>query len=79
MLRDGVLEADDCYDAGMYNFPVYIWTKYRPIIEENRKRYNGKDYLKNLEFFSDEMMRVMKERDPSYVFPETLDKYVPNE
>jgi len=78
MLRNGVLTAEDCYDAGIHLYPIYTWAKYKPILEENRRRYNGKDYLKNLEFFSDEMLRVVKEKDPTYVFPETLDKYVPD-
>ncbi len=47
-LRNGVLGAEDCYDAGMHSYVVYTWAKYKPIIEENRRRYNGKDYLREL-------------------------------
>jgi len=77
MLRNGVLSTEDCYDAGLHGL-LMLWVKYKPIIEEVRRRYWGKDYLKDYEFLSNEMMRVMKEKDPSFVFPETLDKYVPD-
>jgi len=78
MLRNGVLRTEDCYDAGMHGFAVFLWEKYKPIVEEVRRRYFNQDFLKDFEFLSDEMMRIMKEKDPSYVFPETLDKYVPD-
>ena len=58
--------------------PIFLWEKYRPIIEENRRRYTGQYYLKDLEYLAGEMLRVVKERDPSYTVPETLDKYVPD-
>jgi hypothetical protein len=77
MLRNGVLSAEDCYDAGLHGF-LFSWVKYKPIIEEVRRRYWGKDYLKDYEFLSNEMLRVMKEHDPTYSLPETLDKYIPD-
>jgi hypothetical protein len=77
MLRKGMVEAEDLYDMGMMT-PLFIWGKYRPIIEENRRRYTGQYYLKDLEYLAGEMLRVVKERDPSYTVPETLDKYVPD-
>jgi hypothetical protein len=77
MLHKGMVEIEDLYDMGMQGV-VFLWEKYRPIIEENRRRYNGKYYLRDLEYFAGEMLRVMKERDPSYRIPEALDKYVPD-
>jgi hypothetical protein len=77
MLRKGIVEAEDLYDMGLFGV-TYIWEKYRPIIEENRRRYNGKDYLRDLEYLAGEMMRVKLVRDPSYKMPETLIKYVPD-
>jgi hypothetical protein len=77
MLRKGLVEAEDLYDMGMQGV-IFFWEKYRPIIEENRRRYNGKYYLRDLEYFAGEMLRVTKERDPSYRIPEALDKYVPD-
>ena len=77
MLRKGLVDAEDLCDSGVQG-AIYLWEKYRPIIEENRRRYNGKNYLKDLEYLAGEMLRVTKERDPSYRIPEALDKYVPD-
>ena len=77
MLRKGMVEAEDLYDMGMMA-PIFLWEKYKPIIEENRRRYNGQYYLQNLEYLAGEMLRVVKGRDPSYRIPEALDKYVPD-
>ena len=77
MLRKGLVEAEDLYDMGMIGV-IFLWEKYRPIIEENRRRYNGQNYLRDLEYLAGEMLRVVRERDPSYRIPEALDKYVPD-
>jgi len=77
MLRKGMVEAEDLYDMGLFGV-IFLWEKYRSIIEENRRRYNGKDYLRDLEYLAGEMMRVKMVRDPSYKMPETFIKYVPD-
>jgi len=76
MLRKGMVEAEDIYDVGSVS--IFLWSKYKTVIEENRKRYNGEDYLKDFEYLFDEMMRLKLSRDSSYKIPETLDKYVPD-
>ena len=78
MIRKGMVRAEDLYDMGMFGV-TFIWEKYKPIIEENRRRYNGKDHLRDLEYLADEMMRVKLVRDPSYKMPETFIKYIPDE
>jgi hypothetical protein len=77
MLRKGLVNAEGLHDSGARG-AIFLWEKYKPIIEENRRRYNGKNYLKDLEYLAGEMLRVVKERDPSYRIPEALDKYVPD-
>ncbi|MGD0805389.1 MAG: hypothetical protein ABSA11_15125 [Candidatus Bathyarchaeia archaeon] len=77
MIRKGLVDAVDLYDLGLTG-PIYLYAKYRPVIEEGRRRYHGKDYQRDFEFLADEVLRVMKEKDPTFVFPETLDKYVPD-
>ena len=44
-----------------------MWTKYKPIIEEYRKRgvYNRYSYA-NFEYLAEEMTRVMEKRDPNF-------------
>ena len=39
---------------------------FKPIIDENRRRYNGKDCLVDLEYLAGEMLKMKNERDPSY-------------
>jgi hypothetical protein len=75
MLRKDMVEAEDIYDVG--SVCIYIWVKFKPVIEENRRRYNGESYLKDFEYLYEEMMKVKLSRDPSYRVPETLDRYVP--
>jgi hypothetical protein len=77
MLRKGIVEADDLYDTGL-GASTFIWGKYKPIIEEVRRRYFGQGYSRDFEYLAGEMLRIAKVRDPSYSFPETLDKYVPD-
>lgn len=77
MLRKGLVEADDLFDMGVQGV-IFLWEKYKPIIEEERKRYLGHNFLRDFEYLAGEMLRVVQERDASYVVPDTLDKYVPD-
>jgi len=76
MLRRGLVEAEDLYSVGMGGV-IFLWMKYKPILEEGRRRYFGKGYFEDLEYLAGEMVRITKEKDPSFVVPETMDKYVP--
>ena len=75
MLRKGILNADDLYNTGLSAAP-FLWGKYKPIIEEVRRRYMGQGFLRDFEYLSREMVRIAKQMDPDYSFPETLDRYV---
>jgi hypothetical protein len=77
MLRKGMVEAEDLYDLGVHG-GISFWWKYQPIIEENRRRYNGSQYLKDYEFMVGELERVAMVRDPSFVKPKTGTKYIPD-
>jgi len=77
MLRKGFVKVDDLYVLGMAGIPFH-WEKYKPIIEETRRRYNGKEYLKDMEYLAAEMLKYMQSRDPSFRIPETLLNYDPN-
>jgi len=46
MLRKGMVEVEDIFTAA--SSCLFIWEKFKPVIEENRKRYNGQDYLRDL-------------------------------
>lgn len=77
MLRKGIVSADDLYEAGLTS-TIFIWRKYKPVIEESRRRYFGGGMFVDFEFLAGEMLRVVRERDPGFSFPETLDRYVPD-
>jgi hypothetical protein len=77
MLRKGFVNVEDLYVLGMAGIP-FNWAKYKPIIEETRRRYNGKEYLKDFEFLAAEMLRYIQSRDPSFRVSETLLNYDPN-
>jgi hypothetical protein len=76
MLRKGIVEAEDIYNVA--SISLFLWVKFKPIIEENRRRYNGESYLKDFEYLYEETLKVKLSRDPSYRIPETLDRYVPD-
>ncbi|MCW4013667.1 MAG: hypothetical protein NWF07_11835 [Candidatus Bathyarchaeota archaeon] len=77
MLRKGLVESDDLFDMGVQGV-IFLWEKYRPIIEEERNRYLGQNFLKDFEYLAGEMLKVVQKRESTYVVPETLDKYVPD-
>ena len=78
MLRKGLVEANDLFDMGVQGV-IFLWEKYKPIIEEERKRYLGNNFLKDFEYLAGEMLKVVQERDATYMIPDTLDKYVPDQ
>ena len=74
MLRKGFVKVEDLYVLGMAGIPFH-WKKYKPIVEEVRRRYNGKEYLKDMEYLASKMLKYMQTKDPSFMVPEKLDKY----
>jgi len=78
MVMKGIIEDEDIYNAGLQAGSIFLWEKYKPVISEVRRRYQGQDYLSGFEFLVGKLLGIVKERDPTYVFPETLDRYVPD-
>jgi len=76
MLRKGMVEAEDIYDMGMMG-TIFLWAKFKDVIEEGRKRYNGQDYMRDFEYLACELMKVKLRRDPSYIVPDALSRYIP--
>jgi hypothetical protein len=77
MLRKGLVEVEDLYLLGMFGVPLF-WEKYRPIVEETRKRYGGKEYLRDMEYLAGEIVKYQQSMDPSYRIPKKLDKFNPD-
>ena len=76
-LKAGVLDRETIYKVTRIS-PVWTWAKFKPILEENRKRYTGKDAWTGFEYLAGEMLKMKLERDPTCKVPETFAKYVPN-
>jgi hypothetical protein len=77
MLRKGMIDAEDVYE--MTGVPcMNQWAKFEEIIREVRRRYSGADYLSHFEYLAGEMNKIKLKKDPSYVIPKTIIKYVPD-
>ena len=76
-LRNGYVDRETIYNTT--NIGVsWTWAKFKPVIEENRRRYSGEDAMKGFEYLAGEMLRMKVERDPSYRIPENFAEYVPD-
>ena len=78
LLREKLIEPEVLYRINDIN-PCLMWSKFKDIIVEQRKRYGGKDTLSDFELLNDEILRVKLSIDPSYKIPEKLNRYVPGE
>jgi len=77
MLRKGLVEVEDLYMLGLWAVSLF-WEKYKPIVEETRRRYAGKDYLKDMEYLAAEITKYQQLIDPSYSIPKKLDRFDPD-
>jgi hypothetical protein len=77
LLRRGLADSDTLYSVIRFS-AINIWVKFLPTIPENRSRYTGKNGWSGYEYLVNELLKIMKQRDPEFVLPETLIKYVPD-
>jgi len=77
LVRKGMVKAEDVYDMGIGGIPLF-WEKYKPIVEESRRRYNGKEYCRSVEYLAGEMLKYVQSKEPSYRIPEKQKTYDPN-
>jgi len=78
LVREKLVESEVLYRINNID-PLFMWSKFKDVIAENRRRYGGKDNFSDFELLNDEILRVKLGRDPSFRIPETLTKYVPGE
>jgi hypothetical protein len=76
-MRRGLVNIVELYDL-MGPGVAYFWEKYKPIIEETRRRTSGPDYCRNMEYLAAEMLKFMQSKDPSFRVPKTLLRYDPS-
>lgn len=75
MLKTGMINADDLWVVQGLG-TIYQWTKWEPIIIEQRRRYNGEDWMQDFEYLAREMSKIKANKDPSFKIPETFAKYI---
>ena len=46
---------------------VWLWMKYKPIIEVYRQRELGRDFAEDFEWLAHEMFRMKVKRDPLWI------------
>ena len=78
ILESGLADKETLYNV-MSVGAVWLWVKFKPIIEEHRRRYSGKDAYSGFEYLANEMLKMKRQRDPSFQIPETFAKYIPDE
>ena len=80
LVREKLIEPEVLWRINDVN-PCFMWSKFKDIIVEQRKRYGGDrwGYLSDFKFLNDEMLRIALIKDPSFRIPETLNRYIPGE
>ncbi|MCX6653604.1 MAG: hypothetical protein NTY03_00630 [Candidatus Bathyarchaeota archaeon] len=65
--RSGVIDLDTLFSVCSDNIPQ-LWVKFKPIIEEYRKRkVYSKIEFENFEYLAGELTKLMERRDPDFV------------
>ena len=77
LVREKLIDSEVLYGIDNVN-PCFVWSKFKDIIPEWRKRYGAKDTFSDWEFLNNEILRIALSKDPSFKIPETLTHYVPD-
>ena len=77
LVREKLVEPEVLYRINNID-PLFMWSKFKDVIKEQRKRYSPEDDLSDFEFLYNEIYRVALSRNPSFKIPETLTHYVPD-
>jgi hypothetical protein len=72
LVKSGVAPAETMYYLGAY-CAIYLWEKYKGIIQARRDASYGQDYMVNLEYLAGEMSKIKMRHDAS--FKEKLEVY----
>jgi hypothetical protein len=77
LLRIGNIDAETVYSLNGET-AIWVWEKTKDLIIEARKRYNGKDFMLDFEYLSQQMLWIKKKNDPDFQVPKTFSRYVEN-
>jgi hypothetical protein len=75
MVRSSLADAHTVFLANGW-VCIFMWDKFRQVIEENRRRYSGKDAWTGFEYLAGEMAKIKSSGDPLWVVPPAYGKYV---
>ena len=77
MVENSLVDEDMFYD--LYGSTIIMsWTRWEPIIKEQRIRIMGDNYLQYFETLADRMKQVQKKRNITWEPSETGTKYIPD-
>jgi hypothetical protein len=71
LIKQGVVDQELIYINGG-NSAIFLWTKFKPILEEYRRIAYGSDMFTYFEYFAGEMWKIKSSRDPSFTRDQTL-------
>ena len=70
LLRNKLVEPEIIYNSGGF-ISAWMWVKFKSVIEEYRKIAYGHDAFREFEYLANEMWRMKKERDPTFLTDQT--------
>jgi len=71
LIKQEVIDQELIYINGG-NSAIFLWAKFKPILEEYRRIAYGSDMFAYFEYFAGEMWRIKHSRDPSFTRDQTL-------
>lgn len=71
LIKQGVIDQELIYINGG-NSAIFLWTKFKPILEEYRRIAYGSDMFAYFEYFAGEMWKIKRSRDPAFTRDKTL-------
>jgi len=71
LLKQGLVDKELIYVTGG-NSAIFLWGKYKSVIEGYRKVAYGNDYMSYFEYFASEMWNVKRIRDPTFLRDQTM-------
>lgn len=75
ILKSGLIDEQMTYDF-LGSSIIISWDKWKPIIEEQRVRYMGENWMEHYEYLSNKMKAVQRERNILWEPPKTGLKYI---
>ncbi|MCX6654174.1 MAG: hypothetical protein NTY03_03525, partial [Candidatus Bathyarchaeota archaeon] len=65
LIKSGVAPAETLYYLGAYGV-IRLWEKYKDIIQGRRDAAFGPDFMINVEYLADEMMKIKLRHDANF-------------